>query len=138
MYNRQSILNRRYSKFIREEEMTKEYILQYIRDLKAVLDYHVINRIPIGDAVDPDLQRVCDKLIQSGTTLEPQFMNEMYKFIIYLENVKATTDNIDTFIQIINPKYIEAKKHFQDIYLEFFVKMILMNTNRIIMEYEIT
>lgn len=118
--------------------MTKEYILQYIRDLKAVLDYHVINRIPIGDAVDPDLQRVCDKLIQSGTELEPQFMNEMYKFIIYLESVKAATDNSDTFIQIINPKYIEAKKQFQDIYLEFFVKMILMNTNRIIMEYEIT
>ncbi len=116
--------------------MTKEYILQYIRDLKSVLDYHVMNRIPIGDAVDPDLQAVCDKLIQSGTKLEPQFMNEMYKFIIYLESIKSTTDNSDTFLQIINSKYIETKKQFQDIYLEFFINMMLMNTNRIILEYE--
>ncbi len=116
--------------------MTKEYILQYIRDLKSVLDYHVMNRIPIGDAVDPDLQTVCDKLVQAGIILEPQFMNEIYKFIIYLESVKATTDNSDSFIQLINPRYIEAKKQFQDIYLEFFVKMMLMNTNRIITEYE--
>ena len=116
--------------------MSKEYILQYIRDLKSVIDYHVVNGIPIGDAVDPDLQGVCDKLVQSGIMLEPQFMNELYKFIIYLESVKATTDNSDSFIQTINPKYIEAKKQFQDIYLEFFIKMMLMNTNRIILEYE--
>ncbi len=116
--------------------MTKEYILQYIRDLKSVIDYHVANRIPIGDAVDPDLQQVCDRLVQTGTTLEPQFMNEMYRFIIYLESVKATTDNSDSFLQIINPKYLEAKKQFRDINLEFFIKMMLMNTNRIILEYE--
>lgn len=36
-----------------------------------MIDYHVANAIPIGDAVDSDLQAVCDKLIQSGTTLEP-------------------------------------------------------------------
>lgn len=114
--------------------MSKEYILQYIRDLKSVIDYHVENGIPIGDAVDPDLQGVCDKLVQSGILLEPQFMNELHKFIIYLESVKATTDNSDSFIQTINPKYIEAKKQFQDIYLEFFIKMMLMNTNRIILE----
>ena len=50
--------------------MTKEYIFQYIRDLKSVIDYHVASGIPIGDAVDPDLQAVCDKLIQYGTTLD--------------------------------------------------------------------
>lgn len=115
--------------------MTKEYILQYIRDLKSVIDYHVANRIPIGDAVDPDLQQVCDRLIQTGTTLEPQFMNEMYRFIIYLEIVKAA-GSCDSFMQIINPEYIEAKKQFQDISLEFFVRMMLMNINRIIMKYE--
>ena len=98
-----------------------------------MIDYHVMNGIPIGDAVDTDLQGVCDKLVQSGIMLEPQFMNELYKFIIYLESVKATTDNSDSFIQTINPRYIEAKKQFQDIYLEIFIKMMLMNTNRIIL-----
>ena len=116
--------------------MSRECMLQYIRDLKSVIDYHVANGIPIGDAVDPDLQAVCDKLVQSGTTLEPQFMNEMYKFIIYLENVKAMTDNCDDFIKIIDPKYIEARNQFQDIYLEFIINMMLMNTTRIILEYE--
>lgn len=116
--------------------MTKEYILQYIRDLKSVIDYHVVNGIPIGDAVDPDLQGVCDKLVQSGIMPEPQFMNELYKFIIYLESVKAVTDNIDSFIQTIDPKYTETKKQFRDIYLEFFIKMALMNVDRIILEYE--
>lgn len=116
--------------------MTKEYILQYIRELKSVIDYHVMNRIPIGDAVDPDLQGVCEKLVQSGTMPEPRFINELYKFIIYLEGVKSTTDNCDHFLQTINPIYIEAKKHFQDIYLEFFIRMMLMNINRIILEYE--
>lgn len=118
--------------------MTKEYILQYIRDLKSVLDYHVANGIPIGDAVDPELQAVCDKLIQSGTTLEPQFMNEMYKYIIYLENVKALTDNSDDFLKMTDPKYIEIRNQFQDIHREFFISMMLMNTTRIILEYENT
>ena len=104
--------------------MSKEYILQYIRDLKSVIDYHVTNGIPIGNAVDPELQAVCDKLIQSGTTLEPQFMNEMYKYIIYLENVKT------------DPKYIKVRNQFQGIHLEFFISMMLMNTTRIILEYE--
>lgn len=116
--------------------MTKEYILQYIRDLKAVIDYHVINRIPIGDAVDPDLQKVCDKLVQSGTTLEPQFMNELYKFIIFLESVKNTVDDCDSFIETTDPKYLETKKQFQGIQLEFFIAMVLMNVTRIILEYE--
>lgn len=116
--------------------MSKEYILQYIRDLKSVIDYHVANGIPIGDAVDPDLQAVCDKLVQSGITLEPQFMNDIYKFIIYLESVKTMTDNSDDFIKIIDPKYIETRNQFQDIHLEFFIHMMLMNTNRIILEYE--
>lgn len=116
--------------------MTKEYILQYIRDLKAVIDYHVINRIPIGDAVDPDLQKVCDKLVQSGTTLEPQFMNELYKFIIFLESIKNTVDDCDSFIETTDPKYLETKKQFQGIQLEFFIAMVLMNVTRIILEYE--
>lgn len=38
-------------KFIiyREEEMTKEYILQYIRELKSVIDYHVMITIIVGN-----------------------------------------------------------------------------------------
>ena len=116
--------------------MSKEYILQYIRDLKSVIDYHVTNGIPIGNAVDPELQAVCDKLIQSGTTLEPQFMNEMYKYIIYLENVKTTTDNSDDFLKMTDPKYIKVRNQFQGIHLEFFISMMLMNTTRIILEYE--
>jgi hypothetical protein len=116
--------------------MSKEYILQYIRDLKSVIDYHVTNGIPIGDAVDPELQAVCDKLVQSGTTLEPQFMNEMYKYIIYLENVKTTTDNSDDFLKMTDPKYIKVRNQFQGIHLEFFISMMLMNTTRIILEYE--
>ena len=55
----------------------------------------------------------------------------MYKFIIYLENVKAMTDNCDDFIKIIDPKYIEARNQFQDIYLEFFINMMLMNTSTV-------
>ena len=46
------------------------------------------------------------------------------------------TDNIDSFIQTIDPKYTETKKQFQDIYLEFFTRMALMNVDRIILEYE--
>ena len=116
--------------------MTKEYILQYIRDLKAVIDYHVMNGIPIGDAVDPDLQKVCDKLVQSGTTLEPQFMNELYKFIIFLESIKNTADNCDSFIEATDPKYLETRKQFQGIQLEFFIAMVLLNVTRIILEYD--
>lgn len=121
---------------IREAEMTKENILQYIRSLKSVIDYHVLNSIPIGEAVDPELQKVCDKLIKSGITLEPQFMNELYKFIIYLEKAKTESSSCDNFIEIINPRYLEEKKRFRGVHLEFFTNMALMNTNRIIMEYE--
>ncbi len=33
-------------------------------------------------------------------------MNDIYRFIIYLESVKAEMDNSDHFIQTINSRYI--------------------------------
>ena len=35
--------------------MSKEYILQYIRELKSIIDYHVMNGIPMADTVDSEL-----------------------------------------------------------------------------------
>ena len=99
--------------------MSKEYILQYIRDLKSVIDYHVENGIPIGDAVDPDLQGVCDKLVQSGIMLEPQFMNELYKFIIYLESVKDTTDIVTALYRQSIPNILRQKSSFRIFTLNF-------------------
>lgn len=116
--------------------MQKNELLVYIRQLKKVLDEHVENQLPIDNDVDKDMRNVCKKIVETKTILEPQFFNELYKFIVYLEDTKMQIHDTEKYLHEIDSKYTEERNSLSGLYREFFVSMALSNINRIICELE--
>lgn len=116
--------------------MKNEELLIYFRNLKNIMDSHITTGTPLNHDIEPELETICNELIKEKIQLTPQFINEMYKNIMYLEIIKSKAVNCDIFIKNANKQYIENKKHFTGLQQEFYKKLIMIHINRITSEYD--
>lgn len=115
--------------------MSKHELITYIRNLKQVIDYYVINKIAVTKGiVDDDIIKICNTLVETETIFQNDFYNFLYKEILFYEDLKKKCNNCNLFLKECNKHYIQTKEQLNDLNKEFYTSFILMNINRIICE----